>query len=87
MFLIVELLYGTQGKRERKREWQSINNIVMCNICEGGGYKGMYWKLLKNGGWEVMGEGGVMEGIDQTKVKGTHNRNALRNLFEHWLKY
>jgi hypothetical protein len=27
MFVTVELLYGTQGRRERKREWQSINNI------------------------------------------------------------
>jgi hypothetical protein len=28
MFVIVELLYGIQGKRERKREWQSMSNSV-----------------------------------------------------------
>jgi hypothetical protein len=28
MFLTVELLYGTQGKRERKGEWWSISNVA-----------------------------------------------------------
>jgi hypothetical protein len=39
-----------------------------------------------------MGMGGKriresMEGIEQTKVKYTHSRDTLRNLFEHQLKY
>jgi hypothetical protein len=55
MSVIVELLYGTCGKKERKREWQSISNIIKHNLCEGRGYKDMYWKLLKNEGWEVKG--------------------------------
>jgi hypothetical protein len=37
MFLIVKLLYGTRGRRERKREQKSINNTVTPNICEGRG--------------------------------------------------
>jgi hypothetical protein len=28
MFVIVELLYETQGKRKKKREWESISNIA-----------------------------------------------------------
>jgi hypothetical protein len=40
VFVIVELLYGTWGRRERKR--QSVNNIVKHNICEGRGYNNMY---------------------------------------------
>jgi hypothetical protein len=50
VFVIVELCYGTWGLRERERDWQGINNIVIHNICEGRGYNNMYWKLLKNGG-------------------------------------
>jgi hypothetical protein len=49
----VDLFYGTQEKRKRKREWQNISNIIKHNICEGRGYKDMYWKLLKIEGWEV----------------------------------
>jgi hypothetical protein len=40
---------------------------------EGRRYKGVYEKLLKNGGWEVKGWGRVMEGFDWTKVKHTHS--------------
>jgi hypothetical protein len=40
MSVIVELLYGTQGKRERKREWY---RVISHNIrCEGRGYKDVY---------------------------------------------
>jgi hypothetical protein len=39
MFVIVELLYGIRGRRERK---ESINSIIKHNICEGRWYKGMY---------------------------------------------
>jgi hypothetical protein len=50
MLVIVELLNGTRGKRERKRKWYSISNIIKHNIYEGRGYKDMYWKLLKKEG-------------------------------------
>jgi hypothetical protein len=33
----VELLCGTRGRRERKRE--RVSNIIKHNICEGRGYK------------------------------------------------
>jgi hypothetical protein len=56
MSVTVELLYGTRGRRERKREWQSISDIVKHHICAGGGHKDVYWKLLK------MGVGGKEEG-------------------------
>jgi hypothetical protein len=42
MFVTVELIYGTQGKRERKREQLSISNIVKHYICEGRGCKDVY---------------------------------------------
>jgi hypothetical protein len=42
MFVTVKLLYGTWGRRERKRERQSINNIIKHNICEGTGNNGVY---------------------------------------------
>jgi hypothetical protein len=31
-----------RGRRERKREWQSINNIVKHHICASRGYKDVY---------------------------------------------
>jgi hypothetical protein len=73
--VIVELLRGTQGKRERKREWQSISNVIKHNICEGGGYEGVYWKLLKKGGGR---EGGkrAMEGTEQNKIKHIHRADT-----------
>jgi hypothetical protein len=40
MFVVVELLFGTQGRRLRERERLSINNITY--ICESRGYKDMY---------------------------------------------
>jgi hypothetical protein len=55
MFVIVELLYGTWGRRERKREWLSISNIIKHKIFEGRGCKDVYRKLLKNGRREVKG--------------------------------
>jgi hypothetical protein len=51
IFVIVELLYGPWGMRERKREWQTINNIIKHNIRVGLGYKHVYLKLLKDGVW------------------------------------
>jgi cytochrome oxidase assembly protein ShyY1 len=42
MFVIVAVLYGTWRMRERKREWQAINNITKHNICVGLGYKHVY---------------------------------------------
>jgi hypothetical protein len=40
MFVTVELLYGTWGKRERKRERASVTSH---NIrCKGRGYKDVY---------------------------------------------
>jgi hypothetical protein len=33
--LEIELLFGTQGKRERKRERECISTIVKYNISEG----------------------------------------------------
>jgi hypothetical protein len=33
------------------------------------------------------GEGRVMVGVEQTKVKYIHGRDTLRNPFEHQLKY
>jgi hypothetical protein len=47
----------------------------------------MYWKLLKNGGWEVKGYGSVMEGVEWTKGMLTHSKDTLRNPFENHLKY
>jgi hypothetical protein len=48
MFATVELFYGTQGKRERKRNDRA--SVIPHTIrCEGTGYKGAYCKLLKNG--------------------------------------
>jgi hypothetical protein len=40
MFVIVELLYGTQGRRKRKRK--IVNNIKIHYICAGRGYTNMY---------------------------------------------
>jgi hypothetical protein len=37
MFVIVELLYETQGRRERKNVIEH-HNIKIHNICEGRGY-------------------------------------------------
>jgi hypothetical protein len=51
VFVVVELHYGIQGKRERKKEWYSINNTVKHKICKGRGYKDVYWK------WGVGGKG------------------------------
>jgi hypothetical protein len=48
--LIVELLYRTWKRRERKRKCYCFNNVIKRNICEGRGHKDMYSKLLKNGG-------------------------------------
>jgi hypothetical protein len=42
MFVIVELPYGTWGRKERKRECERVNNMVIHNFCEGGGYKDVY---------------------------------------------
>jgi hypothetical protein len=42
IFVIVKLLCGTQGRRERKRECYSINNIINYNIYVGRRYKDMY---------------------------------------------
>jgi hypothetical protein len=54
MVVIVELLYGTQGKRERKGKDNDRASVISYNIrCEGRGYKNVYGKLLKNGCWEV----------------------------------
>jgi hypothetical protein len=42
--------------RERKREWKSnsdVNDRVTTH--EGRGHKNVYWKMLKNGGWELKG--------------------------------
>jgi hypothetical protein len=50
MFVTVELLDGTQERRERKRGWYLVNNFIKHNICEGRGYKALYWKLLESGG-------------------------------------
>jgi hypothetical protein len=47
MFVTVELLYGTQGKRERKRA-SVISHTIRC---KGRGYNIM----LKHRGWEVKG--------------------------------
>jgi hypothetical protein len=47
----------------------------------------MYWKLLRNGGWEVKGLGKVMQGVELTKVTYTHSGHTLRHSFEHQLKY
>jgi hypothetical protein len=41
MFVIVELLYGTQGRRKRK-EKENKNIIIRHNICEGREYKDTY---------------------------------------------
>jgi hypothetical protein len=38
----MEIFYGTWGRRERRGELQSINNIVKQNIFENRGYKDMY---------------------------------------------
>jgi hypothetical protein len=40
MLVIVEVLYGAWGRRERKKE--SINNIIKHNICESRGHKNVY---------------------------------------------
>jgi hypothetical protein len=40
MFVIVELLYGTQGGGKEKRNY--VNNIVKHSICAGKGYKDVY---------------------------------------------
>jgi hypothetical protein len=56
MSVTAEWLCGTQGRRDRKREWQSISSVVKHHICEGGGGNDVYWKLLKNGGREREGE-------------------------------
>jgi hypothetical protein len=45
IFAIVGLLYGSWGRRERKR----INNILIYYIYTGRGYNDMYGKLLNNG--------------------------------------
>jgi hypothetical protein len=42
---------------------------------------------LKNRGWEVNRQERVMKGVKQTKEKCIHSRDALKNLFEHKLKY
>jgi hypothetical protein len=42
MFIIVELLYGIQRNGKRKRERNSISDIIKHNICEGRGYKDVY---------------------------------------------
>jgi hypothetical protein len=36
----------------------------------------VYWKLLRSGRWEVREQGRVMEGVEWTKVKYTHSRDA-----------
>jgi hypothetical protein len=66
MFVTVELLYRTREKRESKREWQSISNIIKHNICEGGGYKDVCWKLLKKCVY------GVLEGKGVRKSNGRY---------------
>jgi hypothetical protein len=41
MFVTVELLYGTQGKREKKRDDRA--SVILHTIrCEGRGYEGVY---------------------------------------------
>jgi hypothetical protein len=41
MIVIVELLYGTQGKREREEKGKA--SVISSNIrCEGRGYQDMY---------------------------------------------
>jgi hypothetical protein len=47
----------------------------------------VYWKLLKNGGRELKGEGSVFEGTEQTKVNHTHRGHTLRHPFEHQPNY
>jgi hypothetical protein len=48
MFVTAELLYGTQGKRERKEDDRV--SVIFHNLrCEGRGYR-MCIENLKNGG-------------------------------------
>jgi hypothetical protein len=42
MSVTVELLYGTQGKREREKGMLENHNITKHNICEDRGYKDGY---------------------------------------------
>jgi hypothetical protein len=54
MFVTVELLYGTREGGTGKENDRA--SIILHNIrSEGRRYKGVYEKLLKNGGWEVKG--------------------------------
>jgi hypothetical protein len=46
MFVIVELLYGTRGKRERK-ENDRASIIIKHSICECGGYKDVLLKAVE----------------------------------------
>jgi hypothetical protein len=52
--------------------------------CKGRGYKDVYWKMLKNRGWEIKGSGRVFGGIEQTKAKQAHSG---RHPFECQPKY
>jgi hypothetical protein len=45
----------------------------------------MYWKLLKNGCWEVKEWERAKGGVEWTKVKYTYSGDTLRNTFEYWL--
>jgi hypothetical protein len=43
-------------RKERKEKENDRASVISCTIrCEGRGYKDVYGKLLKNGGWEVKG--------------------------------
>jgi hypothetical protein len=43
MFVTAELLYGTQGKKERKKRLNDRASVILHTIrCEGRGYKDVY---------------------------------------------
>jgi hypothetical protein len=66
MFIIVGLLYGTWGRKERKREWQST---TLKYICADRGYSNMFWKC-----WTV---GGGKEGVKESNGRGWINQSKV----------
>jgi hypothetical protein len=87
MFVTVERLYGTWERRERKRDWQSINNIISWNAAsvqveDIRMYTESCWRMRC--GREGVREGSGRSWTDQSKVYsvGTHWATPLNTDLE-----
>jgi hypothetical protein len=70
-------------KLQKKKEWESIKNIIKPNICEIRRHRISIECCWKRG----VGGKGVMEGFEQIKVKYTDSGDTLRHTFEHQFRY